>query len=183
MLGIYRKKPVTVSMILWDGTGRAAAEIAAWVGEVDPGVPGFRVAAGAEGAEVWAAQEECWVDCPVGHHVVRGRLGEYYPISAEALAQSYDYVVSGETAARRNESGARSRTKTEQYAIRLVRDGIASRAIASRAEDDLDEDGLLSIEDRGHAVDLALAIARVIEFDPRLASVLVAEARALRLLL
>ena len=94
MIETYRKKLVVVDMILWDGTDRAAAEIAEWVAVAGPGEPGFRTAEGAEGvyAEVWAEQEECWVDCPVGHRVVRGTVGEYYPISAEALAQSYDYV-------------------------------------------------------------------------------------------
>ena len=40
--------------------------------------------------EVWNDQESAWIPCPVGHSVVKGRLGEFYPISPAAIAETYE---------------------------------------------------------------------------------------------
>lgn len=89
----YRKRPVVVDTILWDGTPEAAAELTAWCGHLNDNPaqsPRFLSAPGVSHAQVWNEQERCWIDVPVGHLVVRGLLGEFYPLSPDALAQTYE---------------------------------------------------------------------------------------------
>lgn len=78
----YRKKPVTVDTIRWTGTNLPA--IRAFAGDDNVMCP-----AGGD-LEVWNDQESAWIPCPLGHSVVKGRLGEFYPISPAVITETYE---------------------------------------------------------------------------------------------
>lgn len=89
-------KPRVVEMMLWDGTAETGDAIAEWVGFSTDGGRLWRVRHGKAPdvfAEIWNTQELCWVNCPVGHRVAKGRLGEFYPISPAALEAGYVLAV------------------------------------------------------------------------------------------
>ena len=83
----YRKKPVVVETVLWDGTN--VDELREFCGSGPEGFL-FEPPAGVGRAAVWNDQEHAWIPLPAGHRVVRGLLGEVYPISPEALAATYE---------------------------------------------------------------------------------------------
>jgi hypothetical protein len=90
----YRKRPVTVETMLWDGTRERLAELERWAGNLrdDPTAsPRFIVDADMNGA-IYNDQEHCWINCPIGHRVVKGSLGEFHPVSPEAVAKTYERV-------------------------------------------------------------------------------------------
>ena len=83
----YRKKPVTVETMPWTGDNFAAVrefagDSAQLLTQPYLGLPDV--------LEVWNDQESAWIPCPVGHSVVKGRLGEFYPISPAAIAETYE---------------------------------------------------------------------------------------------
>jgi len=78
----YRKKPVTVATLEWTGSNIAALrEFTGDRGYLDRTSGPLRI---------WNTEEGDWITCPVGHSVVRGRLGEFYPISPAALEATYE---------------------------------------------------------------------------------------------
>jgi hypothetical protein len=89
----FRRISTTVDTMLWDGTPERARHIKAWVGYLDSGEPKFLLPSEATGvwehAHVWNDQEGDWFPAPVGHRVVRGRLGEFYSISPDAIKATY----------------------------------------------------------------------------------------------
>lgn len=96
MIEKFRKVPIEVETILWDGTPERAQQIKEWVGKRDTHEPRFLLPEDITGvwneANVWNDQEHCWIPCPVGHRVVKGLLGEFYPISPEAVEKTYEAV-------------------------------------------------------------------------------------------
>lgn len=94
----FRKRPALVPAVPWDGGSREAVEAFAvspdgrecWRWRDDGGL------------ELWNGQEGAWIPCPAGHHVMRGVLGEFYPVSPAALAGTFDPAggpeADGETA-------------------------------------------------------------------------------------
>jgi hypothetical protein len=93
VIEIYQRRPAYVEMILWDGSADSFYEIRDWVGiSPDVGGPGFRFNAH-DIAEVYNGEEHGWIPTPVGHRIVKGPVGEFYPISPAALALSYGPVV------------------------------------------------------------------------------------------
>lgn len=88
-----RKRPVTVRTLLW--TGLNEGQVREFCGLFSGGsAPLFAEPDPADGvyasARVWNSEERCWINVPVGHHVVAGPLGEFYPISPEALKETYE---------------------------------------------------------------------------------------------
>lgn len=99
MIETFRKKPVTVETVLWDGTRETIAFLVKWAGNLRDNPeqsPRFIVDADMNGC-VYNDQERCWVNVPLGHRVVKGRLGEFYPISPEAVAETYEPCATRET--------------------------------------------------------------------------------------
>ena len=43
-------------------------------------------------AEIYNYKEDCWINCPVGHWVIQGISGEYYPCDPEVFAKTYKEV-------------------------------------------------------------------------------------------
>ena len=88
----YRKKPIEVQMMRWDGSAPRLVDIRTWIVQSGGDADWFRTIEG-YGARIWTKLEECWVDCPEGHYLARGLLGEFYPIAPAALAQTFDFVA------------------------------------------------------------------------------------------
>lgn len=92
----YRKKPVVVEAVLFDGFNEA--EIQAFTGPDkfamvdvedrydDPECVG----------QVFDILHSTWVGVKAGQSVIRGVKGEFYPIDAEVLAETYDPVEDDE---------------------------------------------------------------------------------------
>jgi hypothetical protein len=76
-----RKKPIAVETLEW--TGLNAEEMRAFCGDAFDWRPEWT-------AKVWNMQEGCAIDLRVGHHVVKGPLGELYPLSPAALELTYE---------------------------------------------------------------------------------------------
>jgi hypothetical protein len=89
--GLYRKKPVTVRVsVPW--TGANLAEFQALTGPAnfyaveaddrrdDPDIT----------AEVWDKLHSTWVGVKDGQSIIRGVKGEFYPIDADVLAETYE---------------------------------------------------------------------------------------------
>lgn len=80
----YRRKQSVVPGVTWQGGNYD--EIRAFALAPDGGEC-FRWRN--RGLQVWNDQEQTWFSVPDGHTVIRGALGEYYPVSPEALARTY----------------------------------------------------------------------------------------------
>jgi hypothetical protein len=91
MIETYRRKPTVAVMVLWDGSDRAVEEISSWtgLGRVDFSV--FHLNDDG-GAAIFNTEEHCWIPVPIGHRIIRGPLGEFYPISPAALEKTYEAV-------------------------------------------------------------------------------------------
>ena len=86
----YRKKPVVIEAIQWDGEDTDAVESfagskMAWTAE------GLTLEAGKEGAQEW-------VPVPVGHWLVHqpGDLSDIWPVAPAYFAAKYQLVRGGE---------------------------------------------------------------------------------------
>jgi hypothetical protein len=84
----YRKKPVEVDTLEWTGSNYKA------IHEFTGGL--VRPVTDSGNLEVWNVQEGAWIPVPPDHSVVRGQLGEYYPISPAAIAETYEPPADGE---------------------------------------------------------------------------------------
>lgn len=95
----YRRISTAVDTILWDGTPERARHIKAWTGRRADGVRRFLLPSDSAGqweqAHVWNEQERDWFPVPVGHRIVRGRLGEFYAVSPDAIQATYRRTLLG----------------------------------------------------------------------------------------
>ena len=80
----YRKKPVEVEALEWTGANLDA--LRAFAGDENLTCPGSRYS----DLSVWNEQEHDWIKVPFGHSIVKGKLGELYPISPAAIAETYE---------------------------------------------------------------------------------------------
>ena len=102
---LYRKKPVTVETMPWTGDHwDAVRRFAGLNARYFPHGDG-------QGAgpllELWNSQGRAWIPCPAGYSVVKGRLGDFYPVSPAAIAETYEPAGSpaAEVARQHAESG------------------------------------------------------------------------------
>jgi len=88
----YRKKPVEVSAMRWIGgpweclntfCGRNWSRADA-VDETGPQDP--------ENVVVWNSRENQWLNVPVGHWIIRGVVGEFYPCDPHVFEATYEPV-------------------------------------------------------------------------------------------
>jgi hypothetical protein len=89
----YRKKPVVVEAVQWTGTN--VDEMTDFAGlDFAPVDPDNR----ADDPEITGSIRDylhsTWIGVKTGQYVVRGVRGEYYPIDAGVLAETYDEVSS-----------------------------------------------------------------------------------------
>lgn len=93
----YRKRPVVVSAMRWDGTSESATEVIDWV-----------LAAGGTARYVCSDPDRCAAtggDCPhhlavstlegtmradLGDWIVRGVAGEHYPVKPDIFTATYE---------------------------------------------------------------------------------------------
>lgn len=99
----YRKKPVTIEAMQWNGTSQGATPIIQWI--LDNGGSGC----------LWCSDpDRCSKtggDCPhticirtlegdmhasLGDYIIRGVQGEFYPCRADVFAATYEEVINEE---------------------------------------------------------------------------------------
>ena len=78
-----REKLLEVEAIQW--TGNNLEEIEQFTEQDLSNFPSNRV-------NIWNEEVQDWIYCPVGHYVIKGIKGEFYPCSPEALEKSYDKI-------------------------------------------------------------------------------------------
>lgn len=89
----YRKRPCIVRAWQWDGGLNAVAELDRILGLNWGRADAHDVAwqhYDAEEVVVWNHLERCWIPLPVGHWLVQGVEGEYYPVSPEVFDMTYE---------------------------------------------------------------------------------------------
>lgn len=88
----FRKKPVEITAIRFDGTNHA--EVAAFTTHCcfHPVEPADRTDDPDIVACVWDYLHGTWVGVKAGHWIVRGIRGEFYPIADDVLAETYEAV-------------------------------------------------------------------------------------------
>lgn len=90
----FRKRPLVIDAVRW--TGDNASEVTAFVGRrPDTSEDAFQLPDASsqwDQARVWAEAEGCWMRCPVGHWVIRGIKGEFYPHEPAAFDLVYEPV-------------------------------------------------------------------------------------------
>lgn len=82
-----RKKPTNVHAIFWAGDN--FDEVKEFVGDY---VFHEKDDAGSSYLFVYNTQENDWIHVPIGHYVIQGVAGEFYPCSVEVIEQTYDFV-------------------------------------------------------------------------------------------
>jgi hypothetical protein len=88
----FKKKPFAVPMLEWTGENlEQMQEFVGWLHEPDES-PIRKFYNGPSQAKVYNTEELAWIPCPVGHFVAKGVNGEFYPISADVLAKTYEEV-------------------------------------------------------------------------------------------
>lgn len=92
MIERFRKRPLEVEMMLWDGTPERGHQISDWVDSyrTDRDPLGSLFLFDTAYAQVWNREERQWLSVPVGHRVAKGKLNEFYPVSPAAIAETFD---------------------------------------------------------------------------------------------
>lgn len=82
----YRKKPIVIEAIKWDGENYTAV--------TDFTSMRFRHTNETEsGYGVWNTLERCLINVPMGHWIIRGVSGEFYPCDPEVFESTYESVI------------------------------------------------------------------------------------------
>lgn len=85
----YRKRPVTIHAMRFDGTNTAA--ISEWTGGLFADVaPPDRAENPEIIAEVWDRIHSTWVGVRRGDWIIRGIQGEFYPCDPDVFEQTYE---------------------------------------------------------------------------------------------
>lgn len=89
----YVKRPVQVEAWRWDGGDTAQLDLVLGLnwGRADAHEVGWDHADDDE-IVVWNSLERTWVPLPVGHWLIRGVLGEFYPCDNDAFHLTYKWV-------------------------------------------------------------------------------------------
>lgn len=90
----FRKKPVVVEAFKWAGGdssilnktlglnwGRADVHEVPWSHPEDK-----------EELVIFNAPEQVWIPCPVGHWIICGVKGEFYPCAPDVFEQTYENI-------------------------------------------------------------------------------------------
>lgn len=100
----YRKKPVQVRAMKWEGEPKNQGDGGAFKGMNDltyftginwtradvHDVPWYH--ADEEKVIIYNHLEKCWIPCPVGHYIVQGVFGEFYPVDPKAFDKTYKEI-------------------------------------------------------------------------------------------
>ena len=82
----YRKKPLVVQAMQWDGDNEA--EIAEWVRR-DDDLPGFYVPRGSPVARLWVEANNVWVPVAEGEWILKDSAG-WYPCTNKTFLKTYE---------------------------------------------------------------------------------------------
>jgi hypothetical protein len=85
-----QKRPVKVRTLEWTGSNEAEMQAFTGAGNFHAVPPEDRIEDSEITAQVWDELHSTWVGVYTGHHVVRGVEGEFYPIDAAVLAETYE---------------------------------------------------------------------------------------------
>lgn len=95
----YRKRPVVIDAMQWDGTAEGATPIIDWILDND-GTATFHCISDrddkectSEGHTIAIRTLEGVMHTVAGAWVIRGVQGEFYPIAYEIFAATYELVV------------------------------------------------------------------------------------------
>lgn len=90
-MGTYRSKPKVIEAIQWTGGDTAPLDLFLgqnWTRADARDVPWNHD--DKEELVIYNALESAWIPCPVGHWIIRGLKGEFYPCEPEVFARSYE---------------------------------------------------------------------------------------------
>lgn len=89
----YRKKPVEIEAMHWDGTYTSACEVVRWVNENDGEAKCFNVNMFIGQPSLHVKTLNGVVDVTPQGYVIRGLAGEFYPHAPDPLwSQAYELV-------------------------------------------------------------------------------------------
>ena len=116
----YRKKPVVIEAVQWDGTSGGANTVIDWING-NEGCARYRCAPGGctgteEGHRVAIETLEGTMSADAGDFIIRGVQGEFYPCKPEIFEKTYEAA---------NEDSAVPRLTEEQAAIMMAFTGIS----------------------------------------------------------
>ena len=83
----YRKKPVVIEAIQWDGTERNANIILEWM-DLPPNAAGYSGTL----SEIIIATLEGMMSASPKDYIIRGVAGEFYPCKPDIFEASYENV-------------------------------------------------------------------------------------------
>jgi predicted GNAT superfamily acetyltransferase len=90
----YVKKRSPVGMMKWDGTGEAQAALLTWTRASEEGMPLHAFHVDVDGnASVYDRLHGSWGRVEVGDYICQGIQGEFYPIKADVLKETYDRIA------------------------------------------------------------------------------------------
>lgn len=77
----YRKKPVVIEAVQWDGTNECLSEIVHWMNHEIQNL---------ENNKLGIETLEGTMEASVGDYIIRGVQGEFYPCKPDIFEQTYD---------------------------------------------------------------------------------------------
>jgi hypothetical protein len=85
----YRKVPVQIQALGWDGSYKAIQELKKAGAQVSVDkIPRHKDGVYL-GLKIWNDQEDQWISCHLGWMVIKGVNGEFYPCSPDVFAKTY----------------------------------------------------------------------------------------------
>lgn len=85
----YRKKPVVVEAIQFDGTGESCSEVAAFLADMSGQSCRWKTNTNEGGVTVSLEGE---MEFRPGDYIIRGIAGEFYPCRSDIFAKTYEEV-------------------------------------------------------------------------------------------
>lgn len=87
----YKSKPVVIEAIQWNGGDTSILESflpTKWTRAVHAQVDWIHD--DLEKIIVWNDLERIWIPCPVGHWIIKGTKGEFYPCAPDVFKAKYE---------------------------------------------------------------------------------------------
>lgn len=84
------KKPVTIEAVLW--TGGNIETIDAFVANTHEVQYNNLLSSRDQILKVWNGLEGQWINCPIGHYIIKGVAGEFYPCEPKVFDKTYNVV-------------------------------------------------------------------------------------------
>ena len=91
----FRKKPVVIEAVQYDGTPRSGADICDWVRKLVGTRWPFIVRSGTFGLQfrTLETREGEWLTADAGDWIICGGKGEFYPCKPDVFAATYELVL------------------------------------------------------------------------------------------